>query len=93
MSTLSLTLEAGPPRSEVPPSTSSSRVMDIIRTPGVARDQEYTEKETYAGNTVTLEMKLLQDIFSGSWARQQLYGSTPGWYRDSFYNIVQPLER
>ena len=51
------------------------------------------EKETYAGNTITLDAKLLQDIFFGSWTRRQLYGLTPDWHRDSFYNIVQPLER
>ena len=93
MSTISSTQETGPLRTEIPPSTTSSRDTEVIRTPSVARDQEYAKKKTYAGNTVTLDTRLLQDILSGSWARQQLYGSTPSWYCDSFYNIVQPWER
>ena len=85
--------ETGSSRSEISPSTMSSRAMEVIKTPSVAGEQEHVEMETYAGNTITLGAKLLQNIFLGSWAKQQLYGLTPDWYRDSFYNIVQPLER
>ena len=88
-----MTQETRLPRTEVPFSTTSTRGMEVIRTPGVARDQEYAERETYAGNTVALDTRLLQDILSGSWSRQQLYGPMPSWYRDSFYNIIQPWER
>ena len=66
--------------------------MEIIRTPGVAREQEYAERGTYAKNILTFDTRLLQDIISGGWTRQQLYGSTPSWYRDSFYNITQPWD-
>ena len=31
-------------------------------------------------------------IISGRWTRQQLYGPTPTWYRDSFYNVTSPWE-
>ena len=54
--------------------------MEIIRTPGVARQQEHAERGTYAENVLTLDTRLLQDIISGRWTRQQLYGSTPNWY-------------
>ena len=70
MSTVSLTQELGPSRSEIPSSITSSGEMEVIKTPGVTRDPSYEEKETYAGSTVTLDARLLQDIFSGSWARQ-----------------------
>ena len=33
-----------------------------------------------------------QDIISGRWTRQQLYGLTPTWYPDSFYNITLTWE-
>ena len=59
---------------------SPTRSMEIIRTPGVAREQEYAERGTYAENVLTLDTRLLQDIISGRWTRQQLYGSTPNWY-------------
>ena len=74
---------------EVSSPASSTRSMEIIRTPGVAREQEYVERGTYAENVLTLDTRLLQDIISGRWTRQQLYGPTPNWYRDSFYNITQ----
>ena len=93
ISTLLSALGTGSLRSEISPSTTSSKAMEVIKTPRVAGEQEHVEKETYASNTITLDAKLLQDIFSGSWARQQLNGSTPDWHCDSFYNIVQPLER
>ena len=66
--------------------------MEIIRTPGVAREQEYAERGTYAENILTFDTRLLQDMISGRWTRQQLYGSTPSWYLDSFYNITQPWD-
>ena len=33
----------------------------IIRTPGVAREQEYAERENYAENILTFDTRLLQD--------------------------------
>ena len=29
-------------------------------------------------------------IISGQWSQQQIYGSIPSWYQDSFYDITQP---
>ena len=84
--------EIGPPRTEAPSPTSPTRGMEIIRTPGVTRDQNCAEKGAYAINIVTLDTRLLQDITSGRWTRQQLYGPTPTWYHDSFYNITSPWE-
>ena len=66
--------------------------MEILRTPGVTRDQEYAERGTYTENIFALDTRLLQDIISGRWTRQQFYGPIPNWYRDSFYNITQPWE-
>ena len=63
--------------------------MGVIHTPGVAREEEYAERGPYTENVLTLDARLLQDIISGRWSRQQLYGTIPGWYRDSFYNITQ----
>ena len=84
--------EIGPSRTEVPSPTSPTRGMEILRTPGVTRDQEYAERGTYTENIFALDTRLLQDIISGRWTRQQLYGPIPNWYRDSFYNITQPWE-
>ena len=84
--------EIGPPRTEVPSPTSPTRGMEIIRTPGVTRDQECAEKRAYTENIVTLDARLLQDIISGRWTRQQLYEPTPTWYCDSFYNVTSPWE-
>ena len=58
--------------------------IDTLRTPGVARDQEYTERGMYAENILAFDARLLQDIISGRCSQQQMYGSTPSWYRDSF---------
>ena len=66
--------------------------MELIRTPGVVREQEYAETGTHAENILTFDTRLLQDIISGRWTRQQLYGSTPSWYQDSFYNINLPSD-
>ena len=46
----------------------------------------------YAKNILAFDARLLQDIISGQWSQQQMYGSTPSWYRDSFYDITQPWE-
>ena len=66
--------------------------MEIIRTPGVTRDQDSAEKRAYAENIVTLDTRLLQDIISGRWTRQQLCEPTPNWYCDSFHNVTLPWE-
>ena len=55
--------------------------IETLRTPGVARDQEYMERGMYAENILAFDARLLQDIISGCWSRQQMYGSTPNWYR------------
>ena len=51
--------------SKVTSPASSTRSMEIIRTPGVAREQEYAERGSYAENVLTLDTRLLQDIISG----------------------------
>ena len=89
MVTVSPNQEIGPPRTEVPSPTLPTRGMEIIRTPGVTRDQECAEKRAHAENIVTLDARLLQEIISGRWTRQ-LYEPTPTWYHDSFYNITLP---
>ena len=90
--TVSPNREIGPPRTEAPSPPLPTRGMEIIRTPGVTRDQDCAARGAYTENIVTLDTRLLQDIISGRWTRQQLYGPTPNWYRDSFYNITQPWE-
>ena len=72
--------------------TSPTRSLELSRTPGVVREQEYAERGTHAENILTFDTRLLQDIISGRWTRQQLYGSTPSWYQDSFYNIILPSD-
>ena len=84
--------ETKPQLAEISFPTSPTRGMEIIRTPGVAREKEYAERGTYAENILTFDTRLLEDIISGRWTRQQLYGSTPRWYWDSFYNITQPWD-
>ena len=66
--------------------------MEIIRTPAVTRDQDPTEEKAYAENIVTLDARLLQDIISRRWTRQQLYEPTPNWYYDSFHSLTVPWE-
>ena len=66
--------------------------MEIIRTPRVTRDQDPTEKKAYTENIITLDARLLQDIISERWTRQQLYEPTPNWYHDSFHSITVPWE-
>ena len=63
--------------------------MEVICTPDVTREEEYAERGPYTENNLTLNARLLQDIISGRWSRQQLHGTTPSWYRGSFYNITQ----
>ena len=75
--------------SEVSSTASPTRDMEVIYTPGITREEEYTERGPYTENVLTLDASLLQDIISGRWSREQLYGTTPSWYRDSFYNITQ----
>ena len=58
----------------------------------MAREQEYTERGMYVENILAFDARLLQDIISGRWSRQQMYGSTPSWCQDSFYDITQPWE-
>ena len=77
MVTVSPNPEIGPPRTEAPSPTSTTRGMKIIRTPGVTKDEDCAEKGAYAENIITLDTRLLQDIISGRWTRQQLYGPTP----------------
>ena len=73
-------LEMGSVNTEVSPSTSPTRDIETLRTSGVARDQEYTERGVYVENILAFDARLLQDIISGRWSRQQMYGSTPRWY-------------
>ena len=71
--------------SEVSSTASPTRDMEAIQTPGITREEEYAERGPYMKNVLTLDARLLQDIISGRWSRQQLYRTTPSWYRDSFY--------
>ena len=64
--------------------------IETLRTPGVARNLDDTERGLYAENILAFDARLLQDIISGRWSRQQMYGSTPRWYQDSFYDILPP---
>ena len=77
---------------EVSRSASLTGDIETLRTPGVVRNQEFTERGMYAENILAFDARLLQDIISGRWSRQQMYGSTPGWYQDSFYEITPPWE-
>ena len=69
--------ETEPQFSEISSPASPTRGMEVIRTPVVAREQEYAERGPYAENVLTLDTRLLQDISSGRKTRQQLYGTTP----------------
>ena len=75
--------------SEISSTASPTRDMEVICTPGIAREEEYADRGPYTENVLTLDARLLQDIISGRWSRQQFYKTTPSWYRDSFYNITQ----
>ena len=63
--TVSSDQEVGPQQTKAPSPTSPTSGMEIIRTPGVTRDQDSAEKKAYAENIVTLDARLLQDIISG----------------------------
>ena len=73
---------------EVSCSTSLTGDIGTLRTPGVVRNQDFTERGMYAENILAFDARLLQDIISGRWSQQQMYGSTLGWYQDSFYEIT-----
>ena len=72
--------EMEPQFSQISSPASPTRGMEVIIAPRVAREQEYAERGPYAENVLTLDTRLLQDIISGRWTRQQLYGTTPSWY-------------
>ena len=59
-----------PQHSRIPSATSPTGGMEVIRTPGVTRE-EYAEKEPYTENILNLDARLLQDIISGRWSIQQ----------------------
>ena len=84
--------EIGSVSTEVSHSASPTGDIETLRTPGVARNQESTERGMYVENILAFDARLLQDKISGRWSQQQMYGSTPSWYRDSFYDITQPWE-
>ena len=71
---------------------SPTRDLETLRTPGVARDQVYAERGMYAENILAFDARLLQDIIFGRWSWQQMYGSTPSWYQDNFYDTTQLWE-
>ena len=77
---------------EVSHSASLTGDLETLSTPGVVRNQDFTERGMYAENILAFDARLLQDIISGRWSRQQMYGSTPGWYQDSFCEITPPWE-
>ena len=58
-------LEMESVNTEVYPSMSPTRDIETLRTPGVARDQKYTERGMYAENILAFDARLLQDIISG----------------------------
>ena len=92
MITVSSDSETGTLRTEGPSPSSPTRGMEILSMPRVTRDREYAERGTYTENILALNTRLLQDIITGRWARQQLHGPIPNWYSDSFHNITQPWE-
>ena len=84
--------EIGSVSTEVSHSASPTGDIEMLRTPGVTRNQESTERGMYAENILAFDARLLQDIISGRWSQQQMYGLTPSWYYDSFYDITPPWE-
>ena len=50
---------------EVSRSASLTGGIETLRTPGVARNQEFTERGMYAENILAFDARLLQDIISG----------------------------
>ena len=57
--------EIGSVSTEVSHSASPTGDMETLRTPGVARNQEHTERRMYAENILAFDARLLQDIISG----------------------------
>ena len=66
---------------------SPTRGLEVIRTPGVTQEDEYTEGNQYSENVLSLDARLLQEILSGRWSQQYLYAGAHDWYRDNFYTI------
>ena len=50
---------------EVSHSASLTGDIETLRTPGVARNQDITERGMYAENMLAFDARLLQDIISG----------------------------
>ena len=71
---------------------SPTRGLEVSRTPRVTRKDEYAEGNQYSENVFSLDARLLQEILSGRWSQQYLYGGAHDWYRDSFYNIPRLWE-
>ena len=55
--------------SEISSTASPTRDMEVIHTPGVAREEEYAARGPYTENVLTLDARLLQDIISGRWSK------------------------
>ena len=53
---------------EVSCSASLTGDIETLRTPGVVRNQEFTERGMYAENILAFDARLLQDIISGQWS-------------------------
>ena len=60
--------ETGSVSTEVCHSASPTGDMETLRTPGVARNQEHTERGMYVENILAFDARLLQDIISGRWS-------------------------
>ena len=73
---------------EVSHSAPLTEDIEMLRTPGAGRNQDFTGRGMYVENILGFDARLLQDIISGCWSHQQMYGSTPGWYQDSYYDIT-----
>ena len=53
---------------EVSRSASLTGDIETLRTPGVVRNQDFTEREMYVENILAFDARLLQDIISGRWS-------------------------
>ena len=53
---------------EVSHSASLTGDIETLRTPGVVRNQDFTERGMYAENILAFDARLLQDIISGRWS-------------------------
>ena len=47
---------------------SPTRGLEVIRIPGVTREDEYAEGNQYSENVFSLDARLLQEILSGRWS-------------------------